>query len=133
MRTTLTLDDDLIQRLKQVAHRDGKPFKVVLNETLRAGFGNRDIPKRKAGRTVLRTFRSRLKAGIDESKLNQLVDQIEVESFLAETFKPPMIGPRHRVPMRIALERRRFRRVLRTALGQPAGLRPTGTRSMSPR
>ena len=88
MRTTLTLDDDLIQRLKQVAHRDGKPFKVVLNETLRAGFGNRDIPKRKAGRTVLRTFRSRLKAGIDESKLNQLVDQIEVESFLAETLKP---------------------------------------------
>jgi GGDEF domain-containing protein len=88
MRTTLTLDDDLIQRLKQVAHRDGKPFKVVLNETLRAGFGIRDKPAHRTGKTVLRTFRSRLKTGIDETKLNQLVDQLEVESFLAETLKP---------------------------------------------
>lgn len=88
MRTTLTLDNDLAQRLKQAAARDSKPFKEVVNDTLRAGLGLRDKPVKKSGKIALRTFRSRLKAGIDETKLNQLADQLEVESFLAETLKP---------------------------------------------
>jgi len=37
MRTTLTLDDHLARQLKEVAHRSGKPFKEVVNETLRNG------------------------------------------------------------------------------------------------
>ena len=88
MRTTLTLDNDLAQRLKQAAVRDGKPFKQIVNETLRTGLGLRDKPVKNRGKTVLRTFHSRLRAGIDETKLNQLADQLEVESFLAETLKP---------------------------------------------
>jgi hypothetical protein len=83
MRTTLTLDNDLAQRLRQAAARDGKPFKQIVNDTLRAGLGLRDKPGRRREKSVLRTFRSRLKAGIDETKLNQLVDQLEVESFLS--------------------------------------------------
>ncbi|MCP5522736.1 MAG: hypothetical protein H7A46_14435 [Verrucomicrobiales bacterium] len=88
MRTTLTLDNDLAERLRHAAQRDGRPFKQIVNETLRAGLGLRDKPGRRKERFVLRTFRSRLKAGIDETKLNQLADQLEVESFLAETLKP---------------------------------------------
>ncbi|MCB1125733.1 MAG: hypothetical protein KDM81_04500, partial [Verrucomicrobiae bacterium] len=88
MRTTLTLDNDLAERLRHAAQRDGQPFKQIVNETLRAGLGLRDKPGRRKERFVLRTFRSRLKAGIDETKLNQLADQLEVESFLAETLKP---------------------------------------------
>ncbi len=37
MRTTLTLEDQLAKALKNTAHRTGKPFKQVVNETLRAG------------------------------------------------------------------------------------------------
>lgn len=37
MRTTLTLEDDVIAKLRQRAHETGKPFKVVVNETLRLG------------------------------------------------------------------------------------------------
>jgi hypothetical protein len=37
MRTTLTLDDHLAKELKELAHRTGKPFKAVVNETLRSG------------------------------------------------------------------------------------------------
>ncbi len=37
MRTTLTLDDQLARELKEIAHRAGKPFKVVVDETLRNG------------------------------------------------------------------------------------------------
>jgi len=37
MRTTLTIDDDLIRALKQKAHETGSPFKKIVNEALRAG------------------------------------------------------------------------------------------------
>lgn len=41
MRTTLTLDDQIAKALKSAAHRSGKPFKQVVNETLRAGLAVR--------------------------------------------------------------------------------------------
>lgn len=37
MQTTLTLDDELAEELEEVAHRAGKPFTEVVNETLRKG------------------------------------------------------------------------------------------------
>jgi hypothetical protein len=37
MRTTLTIDPDLADALRKKAHRARKPFKQVVNETLRAG------------------------------------------------------------------------------------------------
>jgi hypothetical protein len=41
VRTTLTLDDDVAARLQAEARRTGKPFKVVVNEQLRASFALR--------------------------------------------------------------------------------------------
>ncbi len=37
LRTTLTIEDKLAKALKALAHRSGKPFKSVVNETLQAG------------------------------------------------------------------------------------------------
>jgi hypothetical protein len=37
MRTTLTIDDGLLRQLRQKVLDSGKPFKQVVNETLRAG------------------------------------------------------------------------------------------------
>jgi hypothetical protein len=37
MRTTLTIDDGLAKALKELAHQSNKPFKQVVDETLRAG------------------------------------------------------------------------------------------------
>lgn len=37
MRTTLTLDDELVHKLKQRALESGRSFKEVVNEALRAG------------------------------------------------------------------------------------------------
>ena len=37
MRTTLTLDERIAKALKALAHRTGKPFKQVVNETLQKG------------------------------------------------------------------------------------------------
>jgi hypothetical protein len=45
MRTTLTLDDRIAKSLKALAHRTGKPFKQIVNETLQAGLAAREAPK----------------------------------------------------------------------------------------
>jgi hypothetical protein len=47
MRTTLTLEDRIARDLKLIAHRSGKPFKVVVNETLRAGLASKPAPPAK--------------------------------------------------------------------------------------
>ena len=37
MRTTLTVEDGVAKALKELAHRSGKSFKQVVNETLKRG------------------------------------------------------------------------------------------------
>jgi hypothetical protein len=56
MRTTLTVQDDLLTELKQVAARQRVPFKQVVDQALRAGLAavKRPVP---AGRVRARTFR----------------------------------------------------------------------------
>ena len=51
MRTTLTLDDDIAKRLKEIAYRTGRSFKSVVNESLRAGIaGSANVPAPKSYR-----------------------------------------------------------------------------------
>jgi len=80
MRTTLTVDDDLAGLLKRRARELGLPFKEVVNRTLRAGLGEEAKPRRRpAPRTIPHAFGFR--PGIDLDKLNQLVDEIEAETY----------------------------------------------------
>lgn len=44
MRTTLTLEKDVAARLRQLARRQGRPLKVVVNEALRAGLAAVERP-----------------------------------------------------------------------------------------
>ncbi len=88
MRTTLTLDDDVVAFLKDQSRLHNKPFKQVVNEVLRRGM----TPGSKE--TEPPTFqivpnRSRLVPGIDPQKLNQLNDQIEAEDFAWESVYRP--------------------------------------------
>jgi len=41
MRTTLTLDDDIVAQLQAEARRTGQPFNAIVNEYLRAGLAQR--------------------------------------------------------------------------------------------
>ncbi|HEX3948257.1 MAG TPA: hypothetical protein VHW95_00235 [Steroidobacteraceae bacterium] len=41
MRTTLTLDEDVAAKLKAESRRTGRPFKVIVNEFLRAAMARR--------------------------------------------------------------------------------------------
>jgi len=45
MKTTLTIEDDLMQALREKAHKTGSPFKEVVNKAIRAGLENVDKPR----------------------------------------------------------------------------------------
>ncbi len=80
MRTTLTIDDDLAAILERETKRKGMTFKEIVNATLRRGLEYEQIlPSRQP--VVTRPHAFGFKAGIDLDKLNQLVDELEVEAF----------------------------------------------------
>ena len=78
MRTTLTLDDDVALRLKDLARRRRETFKETVNAVLRRGLST---PVRKADGEPyrVRTFRSGFRPGVDPLRLNQLLDELEVQ------------------------------------------------------
>lgn len=79
MRTTLTLDDDLAELLRQRAAALGVSFKEVVNRALRAGLSREMTPRDvEVPRTIPHSFGFR--PGIDLDKLNQLADEMEVEA-----------------------------------------------------
>ena len=80
MRTTLTLDDDLAQSLKERARLLDLPFKQVVNDTLRRGLSPASNDASPAPYRVVPNA-SGLVPGVDPLKLNQVYDQLEAETF----------------------------------------------------
>ena len=80
MRTTLTLDDDIAHSLKEQARLLNKPFKQVVNDTLRRGMS----PAVGETRAIYRVkpLHGGFVPGVDPEKLNQLNDELEVEDYL---------------------------------------------------
>jgi hypothetical protein len=79
MRTTLTLDDDVAKELREEARRSGRQFKDVVNEALRRGLSTGSKPAGRSGRFRVRPKACGFRPGIDLTKLNQLVDEMEAE------------------------------------------------------
>ena len=79
MRTTIALDDDLAEKLQAIAQKRRESFRKVVNETLRRGLSSQAArpPRRAPFRTD--TFESPFRSGVDPLRLNQLVDDLEVE------------------------------------------------------
>ncbi len=42
VRTTVTLDDDVFERLKQISRAEGVPFRQAVNDVLREGLAARE-------------------------------------------------------------------------------------------
>ena len=80
MRTTLTLDDDIARFLKEQARLLDKPFKQVVNDTLRRGMSPAAWEKRAPYR--VKPLSGGFAPGVDQEKLNQLNDELEVEHYL---------------------------------------------------
>lgn len=86
MRTTITLDPDVAMMLKKRMQEQDLSFKDTVNQTLRQGF-KAAISKKKRTPYKVKTFSLEFRPGIDPNRLNQLVDQLEVEDFIRKVNK----------------------------------------------
>ncbi len=78
MRTTLTIDDDLIRKLRENAHNKGVPFKEIVNQALRVGLVHIDKPK-KIKPYKCKTYSLGYPPGADLDHALNLADRLESE------------------------------------------------------
>ena len=81
VRTTLTLDPDVAKLLEEEAHRRRLPWKQVVNEAIRRGLAGGGQPRKEKRYRVI-AHKTTLRAGIDPSSFNKLVDELEDEATL---------------------------------------------------
>jgi hypothetical protein len=81
MRTTLTIDDGLLRQLRQKALDCGKPFKQVVDETLRAGLHQPLNPPREPYRCPTFSIGA-LAPGVDLSKATLLAAQLDDDALI---------------------------------------------------
>ncbi len=78
MRTTITLEDDVLGRAKKLAAKLNRPFRYVINETLRMGLNAAETPaKRQVYRTTPRKMG--VKPGRNLDRIQELLSQVEGE------------------------------------------------------
>ncbi len=79
MRITLTLDDDVSRLVDDAVHREHRPIKQVINETLRRALtppANRQEPYR------LTPHESAIRPGFELAGFNRLADELEDEAII---------------------------------------------------
>jgi len=83
MRTTLTLDPDVVRLLEQEEHRLRKPFKQIVNDALRRALTGTASRQKPAPYSVT-AHKARLRPGLDRLSLNRLADELEDEAVLGK-------------------------------------------------
>jgi hypothetical protein len=78
MRTTLTIDNDVLERARALSAKLHTPFKTVINEALRAGLDQVEKPaERRQYKT--KPHKMGLKSGRDLDNIQELLSLIEGE------------------------------------------------------
>ena len=77
MRTTLTLDDDIAAKLKAESRRAGRPFKEIVNETLRSGLTTRRVLSPRQTFTIAARDLGDLRPGLCLDNTAELIEQLE--------------------------------------------------------
>jgi hypothetical protein len=80
MRTTLTLDPDVAERLERAVQGSGKGVETMVNEALRIGLGMTEKPVVPPPFRI-HAFVAGLQPGLDPDKMNQLLDELEAGEF----------------------------------------------------
>ena len=86
MRTTVTLDPDVEQLLKEAARRTRQSFKQVLNRAVRDGLRSDSRASRRRP-FIIKARPLRLHAEIDPLRTGKLADDLELAAFLETTRK----------------------------------------------
>ena len=76
MRTTLTIDDDIVAKLKDEMKRSGRSFREIVNDMLRTGLSLRQRPQ-KPKKFKVRARNLGLRPGLNYDNIGELLDQIE--------------------------------------------------------
>jgi hypothetical protein len=76
MRTTLTLDDDVAAKLKAESRRAGRPFREIVNETLRRGLASRRITVQRPPFKV-KARDLGLRPGLSLDNIAELIERVE--------------------------------------------------------
>lgn len=82
MRTTVTLDDDVVQIIRRIMRDEDKSFKEAINDGLRRVARPTRSGRRRRFR--VRPHDSAFAGGVDLGRLNQLADELEAEAALAK-------------------------------------------------
>jgi hypothetical protein len=77
MRTTLTLDDDVAAKLKTESQRAGRPFREIVNETLRRGLMSRRVAAQRQAFTITARDLGDLKPGLSLDNVAELIEHVE--------------------------------------------------------
>lgn len=81
MRTTLDIDDTLLQRLRDDAHREGIPFRTLLHRVLHRGLEPRPARKVTPYRTPSVSM-GQVRDGVNLDKALELAAELEDERIL---------------------------------------------------
>jgi hypothetical protein len=81
MRTTLTLDEDVAAKLKAESRRAGRPFRDVVNETLRRGLASRRVTGQQRPFKIKARDLGDLKPGLSLDNFAALIEQVEGPAF----------------------------------------------------
>jgi hypothetical protein len=77
MRTTLTLDDDVAAKLKAESRRAGRPFREIVNETLRRGLLSRRVSAQRQAFKIEARDLGDLKLGLSLDRVAELIEHVE--------------------------------------------------------
>jgi hypothetical protein len=78
MRTTLNIDDDVLEEARKAAEKRNVPFRWIVNEALRAGMHSvREVPATSPYRTIPRKMS--LKEGMNLDNVREFLSRIEGE------------------------------------------------------
>ena len=77
MRTTLTLDEDVAAKLRAESHRAGRPFREIVNETLRRGLASRRVAAQRQSFKITARDLGDLKPGLSLDNVAELVEHVE--------------------------------------------------------
>ena len=80
MRTTTNIEDELADQLRNLAHARRCSFTDAINGVLREGLRRQAAPKP----FVTVPWESDFAPGVDPARLNQLSDELELESFIGK-------------------------------------------------
>jgi len=77
VRTTLILDDDVAAELQAASRRVGRPFRDIVNETLRCGLASQRRDAHRQAFKVMAHDLGDLRPGVSLDNVAELIEQVE--------------------------------------------------------